>query len=146
MFHPATSTQLSLGLLVLRVVTGLVFAAHGAQKVFVYGFDGVAGSFASMGIPLAAVAGPAVALVELLGGLALVAGLLTRLAGVGLAAVMLGATFMVHWSAGFFLPDGYAFVLTLFAAATALAATGAGAWSLDALLARRSHPARRHAR
>ena len=132
-----TPAQISLGLLALRVVTGIVFVAHGAQKVFVYGFDGVAGGFAGMGIPLAGVVGPAVALVELLGGLALLAGLLTRVAAVGLAVVMLGAIFIAHLSAGFFLPTGYEFALTLFGAAAALALTGAGDWSLDARLARR---------
>jgi len=144
--RPASPTQISFGLLALRVVTGVVFAAHGAQKVFVYGFDGVAGGFAGMGVPMAGLVGPAVALVELLGGLALVAGLLTRLAGAGLAVVMLGAVFLAHLPAGFFLPNGYEFVLTLFAAALALAATGAGRWSVDALLDRRAHPAGRHSR
>ncbi len=137
LLRPASATQLSFGLLALRVVTGLVFAAHGAQKVFVYGFDGVAGSFAGMGIPMAGLVGPAVALVELVGGLALAAGLLTRLAGIGLAVVMLGAVLVAHLPAGFFLPNGYEFALTLFAASVALAFTGAGAWSVDAALARR---------
>lgn len=141
-FRPASPAQISLGLLALRLVTGLVFIAHGAQKVFVYGFDGVAGAFAGMGIPMAGVVGPGVALVELFGGLALVAGLLTRLAGVGLAVVMLGAVLIAHLAGGFFLPTGYEFVLTLLGASLALAATGAGAWSLDALVARRAEPAR----
>ena len=140
-FRSASPAQISLGLLALRLVTGLVFIAHGAQKVFVYGFDGVAGSFAGLGIPMAGLVGPAVALVELLGGLALVAGLLTRLAGAGLAVVMLGAVLIAHLAGGFFLPTGYEFALTLFGASLALAATGAGQFSLDALLARRAVPA-----
>ena len=144
-FRTATPTQLSLGLLALRVVTGVVFFAHGAQKFFVYGLDGVTAGFAGMGIPLAGLVGPAVALVELLGGLALVAGLLTRLAGLGLAAVMLGAVLVAHLSAGFFLPNGYEFALTLLGAALALSLTGAGRWSLDAILARRAEPARARA-
>jgi putative oxidoreductase len=140
--RPASPAQLDFGLLVLRLVTGIVFIAHGAQKVFVYGFDGVAGAFAGMGVPMAGVVGPLVALAELLGGLALVAGLLTRLAGAGLAVVMLGAVLVAHLSAGFFLPAGYEFALTLLGASLALAATGAGAWSLDAMLARRAVPTR----
>jgi putative oxidoreductase len=137
LFRPATSTQLDLGLTILRVIAGIVFAAHGGQKLFVFGVDGVAGGFAQLGIPLAGVAGPAVALVEFFGGLALVAGLLTRLAAAGLAVVMVGAIFIAHFAAGFFLPNGYEFPLTLLGIAITLVLTGAGSWSLDALIARR---------
>ena len=130
-----------LGLAILRVVAGLVFVAHGGQKLFVYGLGGVTAGFMEMGIPLAAVAAPLVALVEFFGGLALIAGLLTRLAAVGLAITMLGAIAFVHLPAGFFLPNGSEFALILFAAATALALSGAGEFSLDGLRARRRAPA-----
>ena len=136
--RPATTTQIDLGLTLLRVVTGIIFAAHGGQKVFVYGFEGVAGGFAQMGIPAAGILGPAVGLLEFFGGLALIAGFLTRPIALGLAGTMLGALFMVHLSAGFFMPNGYEFVLTLFGAAMTLVATGAGKFSLDALIARRA--------
>lgn len=136
-FNPTTTRQADAGLTLLRAVTGVIFAAHGAQKLFVYGFDGVAGGFAQMGVPFPGIMGPLVGFVELFGGLALIAGLLTRLAGVGLTAVMLGAMIMVHLPAGFFLPNGYEFVLMLAASATTLAITGAGRYSLDAGLARR---------
>jgi putative oxidoreductase len=138
LFQPASTRQLNLGLAVLRVAAGIIFTAHGAQKLFVYGFDGVAGAFGQMGIPLAAIAGPAVALVEFFGGLALVFGLLTRLAGFGLGVTMLGALLLVHARNGFFLPNGYEFVLALLGAVTTLVVTGAGRYSLDALFARRS--------
>jgi putative oxidoreductase len=137
LFETASPRQINVALAILRVVTGIIFTAHGAQKVFVYGFDGVAGGFAQMGIPMAAFAAPAVALVELLGGLALIAGLLTRVASLGLGITMLGAFFFAHMKAGFFLPNGYEFVLTLFAIVTTLMITGAGAFSLDAVLAGR---------
>ena len=136
LIRPATERQLDLGLTILRVVAGIIFAAHGGQKLFVYGFSGVSGAFAQMGIPLPGIAGPAVALVEFFGGLALIVGLLTRLAGFGLAVSMLGAIFFAHLAAGFFLPNGYEFVLTLFAATAALALTGAGRYSVDRLIAR----------
>ena len=135
---PASARQLDLGLAILRGATGLIFAAHGAQKLFVYGFGGVTGAFAGMGIPFPGIAGPAVALVEFFGGLALIAGLLTRLASVGLAITMLGAIFMVHLGAGFFGPNGFEFPLALTAAAATLMVTGAGRWSLDTLLAART--------
>ncbi len=140
-FRPAsptpTPTRLALALTILRVVTGVVFLAHGAQKLFVWGFDGVGAGFAQMGIPLAGIVGPAVALVELFGGMALVTGLLTRLAAIGLAVVMTGAIFIAHLAGGFFLPAGFEFVFTLLGSAVTLALTGAGPWSIDAHLAER---------
>jgi putative oxidoreductase len=133
----APAPRLDAALALLRVAAGAVFAAHGAQKLFVFGLDGVAGAFGQMGIPMAGIVGPLVALVEFFGGIALVLGLLTRLSAAGLAAIMLGATLFVHLAAGFFLPNGFEFTLLLFGAAAALALAGPGRFSLDALLAAR---------
>jgi putative oxidoreductase len=128
---PTSGRQLDLGLGILRIVAGLIFAVHGGQNLFVFGFDGFAVAFAGMGVPFAGVVGPAVALLEFFGGLALIAGFLTRPAALLLAANMLGALLLVHLPAGFFLPNGYEFVLALLGAVATLAMTGAGRWSLD---------------
>ncbi|WP_322645583.1 DoxX family protein [Oerskovia flava] len=113
--------------------------AHGAQKVFTFTLSGTGAAFGDMGIPAAGVAGPAVALFELVGGVALLLGLGTRVVAALYAVTMLGALFLVHLSAGFFAGDGgYELVLVLAAAAAALALTGPGVWSVDAWATRRS--------
>jgi len=137
LFRGPSSHQIAIGLAALRLVVGAIFIAHGGQKLFVYGFDGVAGAFGQMGVPMAGIAGPFVALVEFLGGFALLLGLLTRLASLGLVSTMVGAIVLVHWPAGFFLPNGYEFALSLLGSTVLLTLTGAGGWSVDALIARR---------
>jgi len=138
LFRTASPRHVSVGLTILRLALGATFIVHGAQKLFVYGFAGVSGGFAQMGIPMPGLLGPFVALVEFFGGIAIVLGLLTRLAALGLAATMIVAILTVHLKAGFFNPGGVEFPLSLLAAAATLAVTGAGAFSLDEILNRRS--------
>ena len=137
LFRPATSRQINIGLTILRVVVGVIFLAHGSQKLFVFGFAGVTGAFAQMGVPAAGLLGPFVALVEFFGGLALITGLLTRLASLGLMSTMIVAISLVHLKAGFFNPAGVEFPLSLLASTLMLAVTGAGAWSIDGLIGNR---------
>ena len=134
----ATTTRTDIAIALLRATIGAIFLAHGAQKLFVFGFAGVTGAFGQMGAPLPGITGPATALVEFFGGLALIAGLLTRLSAFGLAITMLGAISIVHIGNGFFSPTGIEFPLALLGATIALAINGAGRFSLDTLIASRT--------
>lgn len=138
MFKLASQRQIDAALLLLRAVVGIVFIAHGAQKLFVFGLDNLAAAFAQMGVPFPGLTGLMVAGLEFGGGMLLVAGVLTRLVSLGLAITMIGAIFLAHIEAGFFLPDGYEFALTLLSTAAMLMLTGAGRLSVDGVIARRS--------
>jgi putative oxidoreductase len=127
----------SWGLTVLRVGVGIVFIAHGCQKLFVWGFHGVAGFLGANGIPLPVVAAVVLTLVEFVGGIALLLGLLTRWAALLLAVDMVVAILAVHFKNGFFLPKGYEFVLTLMVANIALLLAGPGAASVDGAISKR---------
>jgi putative oxidoreductase len=137
MTSSTSTTRTDIALAILRVAAGSVFAAHGAQKLFIYGIAGVTGAFEGMGIPLASVVAPAIAIIEFVGGLALMLGLFTPMAALLLGADMAGALFLVHLSAGFFLPNGIEFVLVLGSIALFFVLSGPGAYSIDAFRARR---------
>lgn len=113
-----------LGLLLIRLALATVFIAHGVQKL--HNMDMVVGFMAGMGIP-AALAW-AVALGELLGGIAMLFGVFTKYAGAVLAIIMAVAIWKVKAKAGFF--GGWEFDLTLLLAALAIISTGPGKFAL----------------
>lgn len=131
-----------LALLLTRVAVGLVFVAHGWQKLFTNGIDGTAAFFDQVGVPAPSAAAWFAALVELVGGAALVIGLAVPAAGLLLLLDMIGAFVIVHAGSGLFVEQGgYELVLTLGAAALLLAAMGAGRYSVDHLLSTRRRTA-----
>lgn len=120
------------GLTILRVVAGFLFAAHGWQKYTEFTIASTQGAFAQMGVPMADVVAPVIATLELVGGLALIVGLLSRPVAALLALDMLGALVLVHAQAGVFVANnGYELVLILGAAALAVALIGPGRISAD---------------
>ncbi len=138
------STSASWAITVVRVVLGVIFFAHGAQKVLGwfggYGLSGTTKYLTSLGLPL-----PVAYLVcffEFLGGVGLVLGLLTRPAALAVIIVMIGAIQQAHWRHGFFLNwsltpgKGHGFEANLAFIAMALACliAGGGALSVDSLL------------
>jgi len=134
------ATYPSWSLLVMRLGLGVVFFAHGAQKVLGWfggsGLQGTIKMFQGMGVPPAAAA--VAAFIELLGGAAMITGLLTRPAAIGLMIDMLVAISKVHGKHGFFLNlgvpgkgPGFEFNFALIAMALAILIGGAGVLSLD---------------
>ena len=129
-------TDTSLGQLVLRIPVGIIFAAHGAQKLFGwfggYGLEGTGQWMTSIGLNpgylMALLSGSA----EFFGGLALILGLFVRPAAVVLAVTMLVAIFSVHVSNGLFMSNnGFEYGLALLAVSVYLAISGAGRVSMD---------------
>jgi putative oxidoreductase len=127
---------MELALLVLRLVVGLGFAAHGAQKLFGsfggHGIEGTGGFFDQLGLRPGKAHAWFAGTAEFFGGLLIALGLLTPFAAAGLIGVMTAAILTVHRPNGFFnTNNGYEYNLVLVAAVFALAGIGAGEWSLD---------------
>jgi putative oxidoreductase len=130
---------MSYGLLVLRAVVGLIMAAHGTQKLFGWfggpGLDGTTGMTRSLGFRMPRLMALVLGLTETGSGLFVLTGFLTPLGALGIVVVMLVAITLVHWKNGFFVGNGgYEFNLLLLTSVVAIAAIGAGRFSLDRLI------------
>ncbi|WP_151733599.1 DoxX family protein ['Paenibacillus yunnanensis' Narsing Rao et al. 2020] len=131
--------MVSVGLLLMRLVIGIAFIGHGAQKLFGwfggYGPKGTGGWMESIGIKPGVAMAVAAGVLELVGGLMFTLGLLTPLAALLIAGAMLGAMIKVHAPNGFWSTNnGIEFPLTLLVVAVGVALAGPGAISLDAVL------------
>jgi len=127
------------GLLIVRMVVGLVMAAHGAQKLFGwfggYGLAGTGGFFESLGFRPGKFFAMAAGFTEVAGGLLLTLGLLGPLGPAMIISVMIVAIATVHWQHGLFAQNnGYELPLVYAVAVAAIALIGNGAYSVDALL------------
>ena len=130
--------MLDLALAIPRVIIGLLFIGHGAQKLFGWfgghGLHGTAEYFASAGLrparPLALLAG----LAEFFGGLGLALGLVTPVAAALISVVMLGAIAFVHWPRLWVSEGGLEYPLVNLAAAAMFGLAGPGMYALDARL------------
>ncbi len=124
----------SIALGLIRIMVGLVFVAHGLQKLLVFHYAGVVGAFQHMGIPAPGISAALAMAAELGGGLLLLTGLYTRLAAIPVAFTMLVAIMQGHLRGGFFAPTGVEYPLTLLVANIAFIVGGGGAFALDNLL------------
>ncbi len=133
------------GLLILRVIVGLIFVGHGLQKLAGWfgghGLAATAGYFGLLGLRPAKLWAILAGLGETLGGAGLALGLLTPYAAAAVIAVMLSAIAFVHWSKGLWNANGgYEYNLVLVAVAAVVGLMGPGAYSLDAIVSRSSYP------
>jgi putative oxidoreductase len=134
-----SSRCMEVGMLVLRVVVGVIVAGHGAQKLFGWfgggGVGATGGMFETVGLRPGRMMAVGAGVAELAGGLLFAAGLLTPLAATLIITVMGAAIFSVHWRSGLWVIDGgYEYNLVLIAIAFAVTATGPGERSLDDVL------------
>lgn len=124
-------------LLLLRLVLGTVFIAHGLDKLVFSGLTATSGQFSAWGVPQPTLSAWMVMATELAGGVLLVVGLLTTLAAGVLALLMAAALWFVHVGAGFFASaGGFEYPAVLMASLVMIVVFGAGRASLDGVLTR----------
>ncbi|TCN54798.1 putative oxidoreductase [Rhodococcus sp. SMB37] len=125
-----------IGILIARVGLGAILLTHGLQKLTVWGQSGTAAAFEGMGVPAPSLGAFVATWVEILGGIALILGLLVPVFGALLFAVMAGAFVIVHVGNGVYVADGgFELVAALGLGALLLAVVGAGRFSVDHFLA-----------
>jgi putative oxidoreductase len=132
-----TQSRIDTALLVLRLAAGGIMLAHGLQKLLVFGIPGIIQGFTQQGILLPTLTGPFITILEIAAPIAILIGLLTRLAALGLLFDMLGAMAFVHIKSGFFAPMGIEFPLALASMYLTLVIAGAGRFSIDSRIAER---------
>ncbi|MBI0579159.1 DoxX family protein [Neobacillus cucumis] len=130
--------MINVGLLIIRLVVGILFIGHGAQKLFGwfggYGLKGTGGWFESIGMKPGVTMALFAGLGELIGGILFALGLLTPLAGIIIAGTMVMAIAKVHGPNGIWATsNGYEYNLTLIAVTIGIALVGPGQYALDAL-------------
>lgn len=128
-----------IAILILRLIIGLLFMGHGAQKLFGWfgggGIEGTAGFFGHLNVHPPRFWATMAGLSEFFGGAGLALGLLTPVAAAAIIGVMLMAIIRVHWSHGPWISDnGYEYALVNLVVAAVIGLTGPGRYSLDALL------------
>jgi putative oxidoreductase len=121
------------GMVPIRFVVGLVFLMHGGQKLFVFGLAGVADMLQKLGFVAPTAFAVVLIAAEVVGSLAILLGVFSRIAGLGLAVEMAIAIYVARLGGGFFTPYGYEFELTLLGACLTIAAIGPGPVSLERL-------------
>jgi putative oxidoreductase len=134
-----------LAILIARLGIGIVFFAHGWQKLFTIGIGPTAAGFKAIGVPLPTLSAWFAGLVEFVGGAMLIVGLAVPIAGVLLFLDMLGAFFTVHVGKCLFVNSGGSeLVIALGVGSLLLAAVGAGLYSIDHAIAANRHPTTPH--
>ena len=124
-------------LLIFRAVLGVVFVAHGVDKLLISGMDDTIGQFSAWDVPQPRLSAWVAALGEVIGGAFMVVGLLTTLAAGALALFMACALYFVHLNGGFFVADnGIEYPLVLIVALLTVVVFGSGRASIDGVLAR----------
>jgi putative oxidoreductase len=128
----------SIALLLARIALGVVFFAHGLKKLTDVGLAGLTLGFGKTGVPVPAVAAYFTTFVELIGGVALLLGAFTAVAGLLLFVDMLGGLLIVRvWNGVFVGDNGFELAAALGVGALLLAVFGAGKYSVDELIEHR---------